>query len=216
MSNQALRNQLALAARAIDNGLHNSEVAERLSRFGYTAEKLQEGWALYEQAQQLYQEQEDRYGDQFGATDAFRKAWEEAKELYGKHLTIARMLFKGNRDIEQDLALEGKRPQAFNPWLEVAVQFYDNALAQTAILERFAELGLTAEMLQEGKAKVEAVAAAEHAQEVARGKAQEATRRRDEAFAALGAWMEDYLTVAKVALKDAPQLAEMLGILVRS
>ena len=96
------------------------------------------------------------------------------------------------------------------------MQFYENALAQQALLDRFAELGLTAEKLQEGKAKVEAAALAEHAQEVARGKAQEATRVRDEAFAALKVWMDDYLTVAKVALRDAPQLAEMLGILVRS
>ncbi len=216
MTKQAMEEFLLKASRAIDNGLHDSELAPRLANFGYTAEKLQEGWALYEQASQLYEAQRTAYGKQYSATDDFKAKWEAAQELYIRHVKITRVAFEGERGVFHDLALEGKRPRAFGPWLRAAKQFYSVLLQDEAKRNRLAEYGVTLESLQAGKAAVDAAELAERTQEEARGDAQELTRTRDETFAALEAWLEDYLTVAKIALKDKPQLAEKLGLLVRS
>lgn len=207
---------LSDADRALDNGLNDSEIASRLANFGYTAAKLQEGRALYEEARQLYQDQQRAYGDQYAATDDFETKWAAAREIYGRHIKLARIALEGDRDALQSLGLIGKRPSAFGPWQQAALLFYETPLADEALRQRMAEVGLTEEALQEGLTKVQEVKAAEHVQEQRRGTAQELTKQRDAAFQALRAWMDDYLTVAKVALKDQPQLAEKLGILVRS
>ncbi len=216
MVTKTLEEILTEAGRAIDNGLNDSEIAARLATFGYTAEKIQQGQTLYERALQLYQEQKARYGDQFGATDAFYEKWEEVRKAYIQQVKIARIAFKHNRDAWQKLGLEGERPRAFASWLQLAKRFYVYALGEEEIAERLAEFGLTTEKLQAVQSMVDEVEAMEHTQEGRRGEAQQATKQRDEAFDALQAWLSDYLAIARLALEDAPQLAEKLGILVRS
>ncbi len=216
MATKTLEEVLTEAGRAIDNGLNDPEIAAKLSTFGYTAEKIQQGQTLYEKALQLYQEQKARYGDQFGATDAFYEKWEEVRKAYVQQIKIARIAFKDDREAWQKLGLEGERPRAFAPWLQLAKRFYIYALGEEEIAERLAEFGLTAEKLQAVQSMVDEVEAMEHAQEGKRGEAQQATKQRDEAFDALQAWLSDYLAIARLALEDAPQLAEKLGILVRS
>lgn len=207
---------LSMSSRALDNSVAESDIATRLANFGYTADKIQEGRHLYEEALQLHQLQQDRYGDQYKATEEFEAKWEAAKELYSRHVRLARIAFEGDRGIWQALAINGRRPKAFGTWLQVARKFYTKALADETIKNRLAEVGVTETELQEGQARLDAVEAAEHVQEAARGNAQAATKLRDPAVAALRDWMEDFLTVASVALKDQPQLAEKLGVLVRS
>lgn len=216
MARQALAELLTDAERAIQNGLNEPEIAAKLAEFGYTAERIQEGQALYETALQLYQEQKARYGDQFGATDAFYAKWEEARTPYMRHVAVARVAFKNDRDAWHKLGLEGRRPEAFASWLQLAERFYTYALGDADIAARLAEFGLTTEKLQAVKTMVDEVEALEQGQEGRRGEAQETTRRRDEAIDALQGWLSDYLAIARIALAETPQLAEKLGILVRS
>src|SRR4051812_46054598 len=48
------------------------------------------------------------------------------------------------------------------------------------------------------------------------GAAQESTRARDDALAALDAWMSDFVQIARVALQARPQLLEKIGVAVRA
>lgn len=47
------------------------------------------------------------------------------------------------------------------------------------------------------------------------GDAQDATYRRNEAMGAMDQWVRDLRDVARIALRDRPQLLERLGFMVR-
>lgn len=49
-----------------------------------------------------------------------------------------------------------------------------------------------------------------------KGESQDATKMKDTAFVELDDWMNEFYAVAKIALKDNPQLLESLGKFVRS
>jgi len=48
------------------------------------------------------------------------------------------------------------------------------------------------------------------------GESQEATKKKDAAFAKIDDWMSEFYAVARIALEDQPQLLEALGKVVKS
>ena len=75
--------------------------------------------------------------------------------------------------------------------------------------------GYGADRLSAGRARVVEMSAAIQAHKAAMGASQQATDEQDAALGALGAWMSEFLAIAKVALSAKPQLLEKLGILKR-
>lgn len=215
-SNATIDERLTAAQVALDNALNDSGLQDSLAVFGYTAERLQEGQALYETARSLHDQQQAEYGDQFAATDALQSAWDEAKTVYTRHVKVARVALKRERGAWKQLGLSGRRKRTLSGWLTQARQFYANALADPNILVELGNFGITQEKLEAGQTLVDDVETANAAQEQEKGEAQEATRKRDQALDALDEWMSDFVAIARVALEDRPQHLEKLGVVAPS
>ena len=209
---KSIDQELADSQVAIENALGDKKVLQRLAVLGYDTKKIREGKVLRETTMMLQSVQKKEYGLQYKATDALRAAWEEAEELFAKHVSIARIVFKNNREVWNSLQLAGVRKRVISGWLEQARIFYVNAPEVASQLEAY---GVTLAELESGKAMIDAVAAAYARQKQEKGKAQQATRQRDEALAALKAWMSDFMAIARIALKDDVQQLESLGVVVR-
>jgi len=48
-----------------------------------------------------------------------------------------------------------------------------------------------------------------------KGESEDATQKKDKAFAEIDRWMSDFYAVARIALEDRPQLLEALGKVVK-
>ena len=204
------------ASVAINNALTTPKIQNYLKEYGYTAEKIQQGKALYETALNLQQQQRKEYGEQFSATESFYELWETAKESYMKCLKIARIAFKEDAGIITELALNGTRKQTFSGWLLQAKQFYSNTLNNPEILNGFKEYGITKAKLEACQAEMQAAETASLVQEKEKGDAQNATQIRDKAIDELNDWLSDFIAIARIALETESQLLESLGILERS
>jgi hypothetical protein len=66
--------------------------------------------------------------------------------------------------------------------------------------------------LAAARGRLDDLAAAETAQETAKAAAVQATRQRDETAAALDAWLRQFRTVARIAARGRPDLAQRLGV----
>jgi hypothetical protein len=98
-------------------------------------------------------------------------------------------------------------------WIAQAQQFYAVALADSPIQDKLAEFSLNRSMLQDGAPPIEAVAARHATRRQQRGTAQNATSVRDAVLIELDTWMRDLRIIARVALKDRPQLLEQIGVI---
>jgi len=210
--NQSIDERLLAANVAIDNAISDEEINGLLAGFGYNSEKLSSGKALYDSAQLLNQQQKTDYGDQFAATEELNQEYEEANKEYMRQVKVARVALKNDYAAFLKLGLEGQRKRTLSSWLVQARQFYNNALADTVVLEKLAVFGITQEKLQAAKQAIDDVEAANARQKKEKGEAQQATKSRDSAMDNLDDWISDFIAISRIALEDKPQLLEKMGV----
>jgi hypothetical protein len=209
---QTIEQKLKSAAIAIENAQAEPSITQALAGFGYTAERLRQGAALHERALVLCQRYKGAYGDAQTANDAHAAALAAAQATYMRYVKLARIALEGERGMRQKLGLAGERKHTQAGQLAQAQQFYANALLDITILGKLAASGITKAMLVVGQQQLEAAAHSDAIRRQRQGAARDAMRARDEALLALGAWMRDFTQVARIALRDRPQLLQMLGI----
>ncbi len=185
--------QLNAAQLAINNSRADAEIRALVSGFGYSAETLSEGCNLYERAQAAVNAQKLAAGTQQDATQALLEARKVATDAYQALAKVARAVCDPAQLTA--LGLSGKMPNDTAGFLTAAYTLFDNA----------AERG-----------KITTYDEANQRQEAAKGAAQQATREQDAALQALNEWMAQYLKIAKVALREKPQLLEKLGVAART
>jgi len=201
-----IADQLNAAQLAVTNSLADPEIKSRVAAYGYTAEKLLEGRALFDAARAAVSAQESAAGAQQAATQTLAAAKAEAHDAYQSLAKVARAV--SDPASLAGLGLTGLMPAATAAFLTAAGTLFDNAGALPAL----AQYGYDSTKLAAERARVEACAAADRAQEAAKGAAQQATRDQDAALRALNKWMAQYVKIARVALRETPQLLVNLGV----
>lgn len=208
----SIEQRLNRARVAIANVLADSHLQAAVAAYGYTYARLDQGRALHDAALALDQQQKDIYGGLFSAVDTLDAARRQANDTFMRHVKVARVALKQDRGAQQRLGLLAQRKHTLAGWQSQAGQFYANARANPDILDRLGAFGISEEMLAEGQRLIDAVGQGHAARQHRKGAAQDTTRARDEALAALDAWMADFLKIAQVALQDRPQLLAQLGL----
>lgn len=200
---------------AIHNAINISEIAETLALYNYPVERLQEGFNLFKQAENISIQYLALKGDKQQATRKINKARTIANKTYIRHLKLARLVFQGNVEVWKTLGLDGRRPEAFAEWLAQARRFYTNASNDADIRTALLPYNITEADLHEGLTLLAEAETALAAREKAHGILIQATRSRDMALQTLKAWVSEMLTVARIVFEDRPHLLEALGLTVK-
>jgi hypothetical protein len=213
-----MKKNLTDAARLhnIENGIlgtrNNSEILERMNKYGYTEERISEGEELLKNARGLVAHHSEEYSDQYVATAELDKSRTSAYSDYIITLKVVRVAFKNQPGKLPDFNATGRRKRSLAGWLNDARVMYTNLQAPEA-LEVMTQYGYTAERLQEEHQKVETVAQLHSKRLLETGDAQQSTQERDVAINKVCNWFSDFRAIARVALFDKPQLLEALGII---
>jgi hypothetical protein len=214
--NPSIEKRLIAAQIAITNLRTSPELQIALATYGYTAERISQGEMLHNTAKMHYQQKITAYGGLRTSADALNTAEQQAQEQYIRHIKLARLVLENDHGALQALHLIGKRKLNLASWLVQAQQFYTAALQDGMIMAKLAAFGLNVDELQIGAQRIEDVTAQYAARYHHKGLAQQTTRVRNQALSELDTWMRDLKVVARIALRDCPQLLEQLGMLVRS
>lgn len=130
------------------------------------------------------------------------------------HVKMARIVF--DEATQARLGITGSRPKAFGPYVQEARRFYKTLDGDEALRSTMAERGVDAETVSQALTVLDQLEALDQAQEREKAEAQQATRDRDDARRSFADWLADYQKFARLALSDQPDLAEQLGLTVRS
>ncbi len=202
--------QLNAAELAIRNSLAEAEIQALVSDYGYSAEKLDAGRLLFEAARAAVSAQETAAGAQQTATEALESARQGAYDAYQALAKVARATL--SPAALSGLGLAGSMPRSTAAFVTAAGTLFDNAAA----LPVLADFGYDAARIEKEHARLAAFNQANRKQEVAKGVAQQATAEQDVALEALNKWTAQYLKIARVALREKPQLLEKLGVVART
>lgn len=205
---------LTLGARVLENS-QQAPIKEAVATVGYDEAALQQGQTLYDAFEQAVQARQVEYGEQQSATDALNDAWDAFhSQTYMPHVKMARILFDDGTQAE--LGISGTRPRAFEAYVQEARRFYETLADNDTLQSTMAERGVDAETVTQALNDLDQLEALDQTQEREKAEAQQATRTRDDARRAFADWLADYQKFARIALSDQPDLAEQLGLLVRS
>jgi hypothetical protein len=203
--------RLAAAEIAIDNALANQGILDALNIVGIDLPYMETGRQHLTSAQTLLHQQQAAYGHLFSVTDSHSKALADAKLLYNEHVFIARIALKHDRGALQRLGLVGERSQKRSECIAQARQFYTNALEDADVLAQLERRTLSREMLETGLQKVEHAADLYAIKCSCSGDAQAATCERNKACSTLDSWMQEFKSIAQIALKQQPASLKKLG-----
>jgi hypothetical protein len=196
----------------LTNARQNEEILNALAQVGYDHNALQKGQQLLEQLNALTDHQKVGYGDKSNATRELQKACRAAEILYRHHRKMAQAIFKHDPGRLIAFTLSERKKLAFTDWLAQGLRFYSNILDDPEALTMTAPYNLTAEKLNEGFQLFKNVQQLKALQEQEKGKAQNATRKRNQARQELIDWLDNFKVMARVALADAPELLDILQI----
>ena len=129
---------------------------------------------------------------------------------------VVRVAFKGRADLLSKFRAIGERNRSLSGWLNNARIMYTNILDTPEALTILAQYGYTPEKLAAELAAVDEVEALHSKRLAEKSEAQQGTVERDKAIDELCNWYSDFRAIARIALYDAPQQLEALGIRVRS
>ena len=209
----SLEQQLSKGRIAISNARANAEIMKLLTKVGYNDAAMLKGLGYLDQVHLQQSVQRDKHSSQLGSTQSFYDEMKETRSHFSRHVKLARIAYAGNREKMSLLLLDKKRSNAVERWLNRASIFYQELLKDSTLIVQY---GVPLEELQQMQAMVEALLDKRNQQVSCKGEAQHATQKRNEALKAYKAWMKDFRMAARFALREEPQLLEVLGMLVRT
>lgn len=201
---------------ALTNTEKNELIGERLAANGYHAEALAEGRKLLEDATAIYKTCQMEREGMFASHDLFESRRNELDAIFDIQRKKARVVFRGDNLAFEKLALTGRYPQRYAPWIASATKFYEGLQANPELLDRLKPMGITEETVQNALALINDVIAAYAAYTNMKGNSQKHTQLKEEAFNKISDWMRDFYAIAKIAFHDQPQQIESFGIVVKS
>lgn len=188
---------------ALHNARHQAAIAEILNEFGYGPDSLALGDARLAAARSAFDGSRTEKSEASAAHHVFTTKKDQLIDMYALDRRKARAAFSKDPVTAKELAIVGNMPRSYIRVLEAARTFYSVSLANPEIQSRLAQMRITPDHLDQANTLIGEVetARANYFKEL--GEAQQATKRKDEAF-------------AEIALEESPQLVESLGRLVRS
>lgn len=201
------------------NTLNNSKtqplIASELEGIGYDTAKIDEGIALLNAAENSVNEKSQEDHESKQASDHLKTIQQELHEIHMSHREIAKITLKNQPLLIDKLGANQVLTRAYYDWIDQVKQFYRVALLDAEIQNKFAELNLTLTVLEETQVKIEEVQTARADFVRERGESQDATKIKNKSLERLHEWMNTFYRVAKLALKDHPQLLESLDQVIK-
>jgi hypothetical protein len=203
---------LNAANLSVSNSLAEDGISSLVAGYGYPSARLAEGGDVYEAALAAVNKQTAADGAQQSATLERREAEAAARDAYKSLAKVARAVFSKDKARLAALGLSGLEPKASAEFIAAASALFENAAAAPDL----PDYGYDIARLEADRARLAAFILADQKQQAAMGAAQQATQERDAALARMDAWHAQYIKIARVALRNQPQLLEKLGVPART
>lgn len=201
---------------ALTNAESHQEINPLLAAFGMDASKIAEGWTVYEKAKATWEKNKKEDAETSIASNNYKLAYDELEGLFKRHRDQSLIFFKKRPDFLIILGVKGHFPQTYTDFFDKSKTFYTAIQENPEIQTQLILCKITPEIVTDALAKHQNLLALRAEYDKEYGESQAATKSKNADLIELREWMDNFDTIAKVALYDNPQLLEALGIFVRS
>lgn len=208
----SITDRLTRAEAIITDSLNNPEIMDAMVHHGYNASAVLTGKELCEKARKAVEVRKVARGVALRSTRQAHTARQLARASYQKLAQTVRAIYPPTSPEYAMLGLTGPMPARNSAFISAAIILFDNTITVQSIGAAVLEHGYDAQRLVAGRQIILNYQQAVHAQRQAASSAKHATREQSEAIDNMQRWLSKYLKVAAVALRDEPELLDVLGI----
>lgn len=201
---------------ALTNAESHPEIKAALAEFGVNDAKFTEGWQVYQLAKDAWEFNKKEESETRLVSNSYHTVYGELEMKFKKHRDLTQILCKKDPDTLIQLGVKGRFPSKYNEFFDKIKLFYTSINTNTAIQAKLAILKLTPEIAAACLADLDSLLKLRADFDREMGESQAATVSKNAALHNLSEWMDDFDTLAKIALYDTPQRLEVLGVLVKS
>lgn len=211
MKNQTINNHFLQAQTMIANAKQHPVIKQKLTDWGYGDPQITRAETILANAKLAQQTKKEYYNLKQSTGRAWRTEWANFRQQYAEHRTVAKTVFRQEPEILERARLDRWMPNRISDILDQAGDFYEVIVTKGKEMQK---LGIKTEELTQAQASVASLTELQAEYLQRKGNAESATDKRKQAMAELRTWQREFTWVAKMALKDDPQLLEVLGIVV--
>ena len=203
---------LDAALLAINSIEKEASVRQQMEAYGLTTERLGEGKNLLSNATYTRQQKDTCYNIQWELRQQINARLEAVQEQFGEHLRVARIAFRKEPTLLHTLRIERVAPKGW-PSVRQAAHFYQQLQVHKLSLAGYQ---VSAKELERAASDTHELLSLRQERIRQKGLAESSTEAKNRAFQALRQWVSECRNIARLALKDNPQLLEGFGMTVRS
>ena len=207
---------LEAARIRLTNGQTHPQISAALAEFGIDETKYAEGWSIYDLSKETWELNQKEESETRIASNSYYITYSELEMKFKRHRELTQIFCKKDPDTLINLGVKGPFPIKFNEFFDEVKLFYTTVNNNLDVQSKLAILKLTPEVASACLAELEALLAIRAKFVSEMGESQAATVSKNVALHKLSEWMDDFDTLAKIALYDTPQQLEVLGVLVKS
>ncbi len=171
---------------------------------------------MYNKAKGIWELNKKEESETRLASNDYYAIYSELEMTFKKHRDLTRIFCAKDPATLIQLGVKGNFPSQYNEFFDLVKLFYTTIISETAIQEKLKVLNLTPELAAACLTDLDTLLTHRLEFDKEMGESQAATVSKNAALNELSDWMDDFDTLARVALYDTPQQLEILGILVKS
>jgi len=149
--------KLEEARIALENAESNPEISEPLSENGYDADKINEGKEILNETRRLFEQKETEVDETKESKTIRDNKLDILHEIYKKHRTKAKVVFRKEPVILSQLEIDGRIPTKYINYIEIVRKFYSVLLADENLQQRMLSLKITPENLSQANTQLSEV-----------------------------------------------------------
>ncbi|WP_372644386.1 hypothetical protein [Ancylomarina sp.] len=201
---------------ALTNAESHAEIKAALTEYGIDEAKFAQGWELYNLGKYSWELNKQEESETRLVSNSYHAAYGKLEMKFKRHRDLSLILCKKDPDTLIQLGVKGRFPTKYNEFFDKVKLFYTIASTETVVQDKLAFIKLSPEIAATCLGELEEVLALRANFDKEMGESQVATVSKNAALHNLSEWMDEFDTIAKIALYDTPQHLEVLGVLVKS
>ncbi len=212
MPNQSISSLFESSRLAIYHTTEDAEIQKKMSNFGFSPKRIQEGKALRDTARQWHETKDQHYDERQSVSNQAKVSNQAARLLFKDHVKVAKVAFRQQPELLHSFRISNLSNRTWD-WTEQALTFYHKVEPHAA---QMALHNVEPAALQQNKATIEAALTMKDQRMKKKADAENTTQTRNYALKALRNWLTEFHAAARLAFKDSPQMLEAFGIKVKS
>ncbi|WP_335966599.1 hypothetical protein [Galbibacter sp. PAP.153] len=183
---------------------------------GYNEAKLDEGKILLKEVKERCNIVTDFEKNLRIASLAYKKVKQQVNLTYNRHRAITKVAMDTNKPALKILRIDKNPPKQFASWLQNVSVFYQTIAKDNGYQKKLDQFNLYKDEIEKSMATLEKLKKSYESYYKIKGLKEDSTKNRNEIMDKLSHWMNHFYIIARLELKDRPQLLESLHKTVKS